>query len=126
MKLLTTLILLSSAGAAVHAQAVAPSEFPADTAAPAADELRTRIAGKVFRVARADGNGWRLDYRANGYYFVNTDTGYTDKGTWRVEPGKLCTESPKSTPSCNEVRVRGEEIFLKRSSNGEVIALKPS
>jgi hypothetical protein len=102
----------------------APTEFPAG-AQPVADAaLKEHLAGKVFHIERADGNHWRLQYQGHGYYYINTTRGYTDSGKWRVEDSKLCSEPQKTKPACNEVRLVGEVMHLKRD-NGEVIKFEP-
>ena len=59
------------------AQSPMPTEFPIDAVATSADDLRGRISGKVFKVKLADGTTWRLEYKANGYAFVDTSRGPT-------------------------------------------------
>ena len=60
-----------------------PTEFPADAVAFSAEALQSRLAGKVFRVMRPDGNHWRVQFKDNGYFFVNTERGGADEGRWR-------------------------------------------
>ena len=111
-------------GLSAMAQAVVPKEFPADGAAVAAAELKERFAGKVYKVTLADGTRWRLDYKSNGYFFVDTSTGFRGTGDWRADEGKLCARLRGNPESCNEVRQVGEVIYLKRDS-GEIIAMAP-
>jgi hypothetical protein len=106
------------AGAA-FAQAAAPTTFPEASVAPPANELKTRLADKVFKVNLADSSSWRLEFKASGYWFINTSAGFNDSGEWKTEDGKLCT-SRKGFWTCNDARVKGEQIFLKRTS-GEII-----
>lgn len=40
----------------------------------------------------ADGNGWRLQYNDNGYFFVNTTNGFNGSGKWHTEMSRLCGE----------------------------------
>lgn len=103
------------------AQSPMPTEFPIDAVATSADDLRGRISGKVFKVKLADGTTWRLEYKANGYAFVDTSRGFRDTGKWRVEDSKLCSDWQKAPSGCSETRIKGEAIYLKRISNGEVI-----
>lgn len=122
MKPWTVLIVWCICLAAAAQQALV-TEFPPD-ATPLADEaLRERLKDKVFRVKRPDGNGWRLEYRSSGYFFINTDQGFADKGTWKVEGGRLCTVAERTGAGCSEVRVNAEAVFVKRVSNGEVVGL---
>lgn len=105
------------------AQSPIPTEFPADAVPASADDLRGRISGKTYKVKLADGNTWRLEYKANGFAFINTSRGFHDTGKWRVEDTKLCSDWQKAPGGCSETRVKGEAIYVKRSSNGEVIVL---
>ena len=120
MRSLFVLLLLPLASLA---QTALPTEFPADALSANADALRARISGKVFRVKPADGSSWRIEYKANGYAFIDTSNGFRDTGTWHVEDGKLCSDWRRANGGCSEARIKGEAIFLKRISNGEVIAL---
>lgn len=104
--------------------AAIPAEFPADATPLSAAELKEKLADKVFNVQLANGGTWRLDYRSNGFFYVNVGGGGNGSGPWRTEDGKLCTQVRSSDAACNEVRQRGELLYLKRMS-GEVIALVP-
>lgn len=118
MRSLLTLLLIP---AAAMAQGQMPTEFPADAAPIAADALRERLAGKVFNVQPFTGPSWRLEYKPNGYAFLDTSAGFRDTGKWRAEDSKLCSDWQKATSGCGEVRVKGDSIYIKRSSNGEVV-----
>ena len=76
--------------------------------------------GKVFDVSLADGSSWRLEYKSNGYFFVNTSTGFNGSGQWQAEDGRLCGQLRGGDRSCNEVRFSQDRMHLKRNS-GEVI-----
>ncbi len=115
---------LAFCAAPALAQTALPIEFPSDSRPLPAAALKDSIAGKVFTVALADGTRWRLEYKANGYFFVNTSTGFNGTGDWRAEDERLCTRLRGNDPSCNEVRGAGGLVYLKRNS-GEVIALTP-
>ena len=105
------------------AQTAPPATFP-DGAAPVTTEvLRERVAGKVFRATLQDGSSWRLEYKSNGYAFVDLSNGFRDTGNWRVEDGKLCADWHRAPGGCNEVRADGDGLYLKRM-NGEVVALQ--
>lgn len=103
------------------AQSALPTEFPADARPAAASDLRTLLAGNAFHVRPAEGTSWRIDYKSNGYAFLDTGSGFRDSGVWRVEDGRLCTEWRKARSGCSEVRVQGDAIYVKRASNGEVL-----
>lgn len=107
----------------VLAQGSVPLEFPPDATAVSEDVLRTRVAGKVFNAQPAQGVSWKLDYRANGYMFLETSSGYRDTGTWSVEGDKLCGHWQKLGPSCSTTRVNDEVIYIKRVSNGEIVRM---
>jgi hypothetical protein len=121
MRLLVMLAAAAACGVA-SAQAL-PTEFPADAAVLSNDALRERMAGKTFTGRVANGNGWRLEYMANGFFFMNAGDGFADKGKWHVQDGKLCSEGARIPANCSEVRVKGDTVYLKRISNGEVVAL---
>ena len=106
------------------ALAQAPAEFPAEAKSLAADALQQRVAGKVFNVKPAAGPEWRLQFQANGYYFINAG-GYSDSGKWRTEDSRLCTAPQKRPASCNEMRLASEALYLKRDS-GEIVKLEPN
>lgn len=112
-------LALAISSSAAFAQDSAPA-FPDDASAPSSADLQQRLAGKVFAVKLASGGSWRLEYKSNGYFFINTSAGFSDTGEWRVEDGKLCSKGRKIFASCNEVRVKGDGLFLKRDS-GEVV-----
>lgn len=100
------------------------SDFPADLPKPSAEAVKQRLSGKTFAVKLANGTSWKLDYKSNGYYFVNTSTGFNGSGTWQTAEGQLCGQ-PRGEPlTCNEVRDRADGLVLKRQS-GEVIVLVP-
>ena len=81
------------------------------------------MAGKVFSVQPAQGASWRLEYRANGYLFLETSAGFRDTGTWRIEGDKLCGHWQKSGAGCSDTRLKDNVLYVKRISNGEVISL---
>jgi hypothetical protein len=91
-----------------------PTEFPTEAVVPTAEEMQAHLTNKVFRVTRADGNHWRLQFKDNGYYFVNTVQGFADDGRWRVEGSRLCAEPRKGAAGCSEVRMVGGQLHLKR------------
>jgi hypothetical protein len=108
----------------VDAAAQSAPQFPDDAKPLTADQLRERLGGKVFHVATAQGTTWRLQYQGGGSFFVDVSNGYRDKGKWRVEESKVCSEPERGKPSCNEVRLVGDLLHLRRDS-GEIIKLEP-
>ena len=113
-----------TAAAAATGTPGGPTEFPADAQPVSADELARKLSGKVFNVELQNGMRWRLDYKANGYLFVNVSNGAATSGPWRAENSRLCTHMRGSSASCNEVREQGQRLYLKRD-NGDVIVLDP-
>ena len=122
MKSLVLSVATLAAGAAL-AQAI-PKEFPAEGTVPAAAAVKERFAGKVYAATLADGTRWRIDYQSNGYFFVDTSSGFRGTGDWHADDGRLCSRLRGANRSCNDVRELGEVVYLKRDS-GEVIALMP-
>jgi hypothetical protein len=88
-----------------------------------AEELKTILAGNDFTVERPDGNHWRLQFKSNGYYFVNTSNGFADSGEWKAENGKLCAQPKKGTPGCSDARLDKGVLTFKRP-NGEIVVYK--
>jgi hypothetical protein len=125
MRPITVLLALFWALSA-SAQTALPTEFPSDAMPIAGDALKARFSDRVFKVAHASGSTWRLQYKSDGYYFVNiAPSGFSDSGKWRIEESKICTEPQKLAASCSEVRTLGEALVVKRGANGEVIRLDP-
>ncbi len=119
-----TLALTMSAGAVLAQSPAVPLEFPAEAKPLAADDLRQRVSGKVFRVKTAAGAAWRLQYQAAGSFYINVGS-FSDSGKWRIEDSKLCSEPQKSPAACNEMRLAGDALYLKRDS-GEIIKFEPN
>lgn len=111
--------------AAAAAQPALPTEFPADAAAVEAAALREHLAGKVFRAQPASGPGWRLQYKADGYAFLDTTAGFRDSGRWSVQDTQLCSKWERAASGCSEARLKAGVVYIKRASNGEVVALVP-
>jgi hypothetical protein len=98
------------------------ADFPSDAQPVSADALKSRLSDKVFGAKMANGTVWRLEYKANGYLFVNAGP-VSDSGKWRVEEGKVCADMQKSGSACSEFRILGEALLMKRASNGEIASL---
>ena len=45
-------------------------------------------------------------------------------GTWRAEDGRVCYQFKTIPSACNDLRVAGKDVYLKRS-NGQVVQLVP-
>jgi hypothetical protein len=109
----------------VLAQSAIPTAFPEGAISATVDQLKTRLTDRVFGAKMTNGDDWRFEYKSNGYFFLNTGRGYADSGKWRVEEGKVCAEMQKTGPSCSEMRIVNDVLYMKRASNGEVVALQP-
>lgn len=102
--------------------AATAQEFPEGSTIPSAADLKQLIASKVFSVKTAK-NTWRLQINDDGYYYLNVGN-YSDSGTWTAEDGRWCTKPQKSNASCNEMRLAGGSLFMKRD-NGEIVLFAP-
>jgi hypothetical protein len=91
----------------------------------APEALHQRVSGKVFTGRPADGVTWRLEYKTNGHAFLDTSNGFRDTGKWRVEGSKFCADWQRASGGCSEARVKGNIVYVKRISNGEVVPLSP-
>lgn len=107
------------------AQSAIPVTFPEGAIAATAQQLKTRLTDRVFGARMTNGDDWRFEYKSNGYFFLNTSRGYADSGKWQIEEGKVCAEMQKTGAACNEMRIVNDVLYLKRASNGEVVALQP-
>jgi hypothetical protein len=108
-------VLIGLLSSAVFAQS-----YPDGVVSPSAADIKLLLSGKSMLVKLANGGSWRLQYKDDGYMFLNTSNGLADSGKWKVEDGKLCSELRKVGNSCNEVRTKGDALYLKRDS-GEIV-----
>ena len=115
--------LAPAVAAAVPGTPGAPMNFPPDAVPLSAEAVSKKVSGTVFDTQLSDGTRVRLEYKANGYLFVNAP-GYANSGPWRAEDSRVCSQMKNAAASCNEVREQGKQLFVKRD-NGEVIALNP-
>ena len=99
-------------------------EFPQGSSTPTASDVQKHLADKVFSVKNADGTSWRLEFKANGYFFLNTNTGGSVNGQWQAEDGRLCSQIKGADRNCVDVRFHQELLHLKRTS-GEIIQYLP-
>lgn len=114
-----------AAGAATKNDAApASADFPADAQPLSADAVTRKVSGKTFDTQLRDGTRVRLEYKSNGYLFINAAGGYASSGPWRAEDGRICSQMKGAAASCNEVREQGQRLFVRRD-NGEMIALDP-
>lgn len=124
MRTLVFSVLSTLPLAGAWAQAAVPTDFPADAEVAADAALRQRFADRVFRVQPAAGPGWRLEFKAGGYVFLDTDSGTRDTGRWRIEGTRLCVDWQRVNSGCVEMRILEDVLYMKRGS-GEVVALRP-
>lgn len=120
MRRLLALLLIP---VAALAQAPVPTEFPGDAAPLASEALRQRLIGKVFHVQPVIGAPLRVEYR-DTYAFVNVGN-FNDSGKWRIEGSSICVDWKRAPPSCSDARQAGDILYVKRASNGEVVAMQP-
>ncbi|TDM09421.1 MAG: hypothetical protein C4K60_09140 [Ideonella sp. MAG2] len=115
--------LAAAALVALHGAALA-QEFPQGAQAMSAADIRKYIEDKVQDVKLADGTSWRLEYKANGYFFINTSRGFNGSGEWQAEEGKLCGQLRGRERTCNDVRMVNGVMHYKRDS-GEIVQFVP-
>ena len=122
---MSTVHWIASAVLALAMPATASAQaFPEGASVPSADEIRSRLGGNVFSVKLADGNSWRLEYKSNGYFFLNASTGFRGTGEWKSEDGKLCGQLRGREGACNEVWIHQGILYLQRTS-GEMVQYIP-
>ena len=124
MKCLIFAATITLAAPATSAQQAVPTEFPPGAVSMTAEQLRSRLADRVFDAKMTDGGAWWYEYKSNGDFAMDTSRA-RDKGKWRTEGGKICVELQRFGSSCSEMRLVGDVLYLKRASNGEVVALRP-
>ncbi len=121
---------LGIATSAALAQAPA-ADFPAE-AVPLTPETLKGLDGKKFVGTRMDGTGWTMDFGPGDSFRMSYRRGGTGAGpgggifdgTVRLDGTKLCQDMRKTLESgCNEVRLRGNELFYRRNANGEIVVL---
>lgn len=99
------------------------TDFPAGAKAPSAAEVANLLRGKSFNVSGT--NPIRVDYAKEGNANTIHFGDRTDSGTWRTEDGRVCYDNFKTfKPVCNDVRVVGKDIYVKRA-NGHVVQTVP-
>jgi hypothetical protein len=116
MKTLLAALLLIPAAAAL-AQGTA---FPDDATTPSAADIQQRLTGKAFDIKLGDGSMWHVQYGDGGAFDFKSSKGFADHGNWNAEDGKICSKGSKIPYSCNDVRMKGADLYLKRD-NGEVV-----
>ena len=116
----STFLLLPVLLAACATTTPVSKDFPAGARAPSAAELSAMLRGKSYHSVAANGSTVRADYAANSDGVTLNSGGLTDNGKWRVEDGRLCLQMTNFPSSCSDIRLVGQDIYLKRA-NGDVV-----
>jgi hypothetical protein len=66
----------------------------------------------------------QMQFTERGYIYANAPGGRQDSGDWRVEDGRLCGTLRSVGAFCNEARMSGGFLHVRRT-NGEVIRYEP-
>ncbi len=126
MKAIALTVLAAAAVLAGCAAGPPPAAvFPPGARAPASGEITSLLRGKSFTLANPNGSTLRVDHAddASGS-LVAYFGGRSDSGTWRAEDGRVCYQFKTIPSACNDLRVAGNNVYLKRS-NGQVVQLVP-
>ncbi|WP_175716579.1 hypothetical protein [Burkholderia anthina] len=97
-----------------------PADFPEGSAAPGAPDIQQRLSGRTFDIRLADDTQCHVRYGNNGDYDFKSSQGFTDHGDWKAGDGRICSKGRKIPHACNDVRVKGDDLYLTRD-NGEII-----
>lgn len=106
-----------------NAQTALPTEYPEGAVALTGDVIREQLAGKTYTLKPSDGSTWRLEFKADGYAFLDTSRGYRDSGKWRIDVNNWCIELQKAGLACSELRRKGDVFYYRRISNGEIVPM---
>jgi hypothetical protein len=98
---------------------------PEGATTPDAADVKKWFDDRTYKVRFADGTDLRLEYKANGYYWVNTSRGFNSSGTWEAKDGQVCTQLKGRDRSCNDVRMHAGSLYLKRDT-GEIVRFDPN
>ena len=105
---------------AAFAQLV-PVSFPDDAVPAVPAEFAGNAVGKTYVGKLHDGREWTMQFDDKGRFSWSNGT-TPDSGNYRFEGTKICTDT-QINGTCNEFRVRGNQIFYKRVRNNEVVTL---
>ena len=120
MRILAALLLVPSIAIC---QVPFPSACPSEATTPTAETLKQRLTGKSFVAKPVVGSEFRIEYQ-EVYAFINIG-GASDSGRWHTEGSSVCVDWRTFPPACSEARFVGDLVYIKRSSNGEIIPLRP-
>ena len=123
MKSFIALAIQATISVSALAQTTLPTEYPADSKPVLGDELKSLLSGRVFTVKTVRDGDWRLEFKDNGYAFLDTAGGYRDSGKWWVEAGKWCVHLSKGSEACSDMRSIGSTHYYKRASNLEIVSM---
>jgi hypothetical protein len=123
---LTWGLLLGAAAAAWAQQQPTTPEappFPEQARPLSAEALKSRLEGKVFGTDNPNGSTSRLEFRRNGWAYMDVSTGFRDSGRWRTETDSLVCVAWRSTGDvCSPVRQHEDQLWI-RSRAGHVLRL---
>ena len=117
------LLVIFFAPVIAAAQATFPTEWPNGAQPLSSAELRQKLAGKSFVAKSVTGPDVRTQYEET-YAYINVGN-TSDSGTWKTEGSAVCNEWRKLRPACSEIKAVGDQLYVKRANNGEIMALVP-
>ena len=105
------------------AQAAFPTEWPNGAQSLSPAELRQKLVGKSFIAKSLTGPDVRTQYEET-YAYINVGN-TSDSGSWKTEGSAVCNEWRKLRAACSEIKAVGDQLYVKRANNGEIMALVP-
>jgi hypothetical protein len=102
--------------------------FPPDATPIEEAVLKAKLSGKTFTMPGANKNHVRVEYRENGWAYLNTIGTYgafNTSGRWRVEGTILHVDWNRLPKGGGEVRLHEGSLYLKRFSDDQVVQLTP-
>ena len=119
-----TQLTLSISLALLPAMSVLAEDFHPESTSPTAAEIQKLLTASTLSAKLADGTSWRLEYKSNGYFFINTNKGFNGKGEWKAEDGRLCGQLQGRPAACNDIRLHLGTLHYKRDT-GEILQFVP-
>lgn len=99
-----------------------PTEFQEGSVPVTNELLKEKVFGKKFVGKRAGGRVLKMEYGNDGSYRIGSDGAGILDGKVRMDGAKLCQDMIRTLEnSCNDVRVKDNQLFYKRNTNGEII-----
>lgn len=100
------------------------SVFPAEAQAIPSDTLKERLAGNRFTSQYSNGVIVTMSYGADQSLLLDMSTGFSARGTWRVEGSQICLQLGADQPSgCGETKATATHLYFRRFTNQEIIQL---